>query len=249
MNQKSALLMLFLLLASILTACGSPAPVVAPVNPTKTSIEPTQPTSTFPTGRFIKSGTTDSGLVFNDGTFSVFQGGNTIVTASYKVEGNVFTETSNNAGCKTNVSFNYTFDGMNLTFKYVDKPEDDLACNGRHADFNNVTYILTPLSLPFPTGKFVRADRVDPVGFIFSETETWQAWDKYMNIAAKGTYGVDGETYTELSNDMGCSVPISFKYTYDGKTLTFNYIDDPAKDKCDARRAALDNVSYTLAGE
>ncbi len=235
MTQKSAYLLVLLLVASILTACGAP--------------EPTQTASKFPNGRFIKSGTTDGGLVFSDGTFSVFQGENTIVTASYKVEGNVFTETSNNAGCKTNVGFKYTFDGVNLNFKYVDKPENDVACNGRHADFNDVTYILTPLSLPFPTGKFTRADRVEPVGFIFSEAETWQAWDKYMNIAAEGAYRVDGQTYTELSNDMGCSVPMSFKYTYDGKTLTFSYVDDPASDNCDARRAALDNVPYTLAKE
>jgi hypothetical protein len=102
-------------------------------------------------------------------------------------------------------------------------------------------------SYNFPTGKFMRADRVDPIGFIFNADGTWQAWDKYMNIVTKGTYSVDGETYTELSNEIGCSTPISFKYTYDGKTLTFQYTGDPVQDACDGRRASFDNVPYVLA--
>jgi hypothetical protein len=99
--------------------------------------------SNFPTGKFIKSGETDYGLKFNpDGTFSVFQGDNTFVTGTYKVDGRVFTETSNDGGCDTNVNFNYTFNGSNLTLSYVGDPERDIACTGRHADFNNVTYTL-----------------------------------------------------------------------------------------------------------
>lgn len=99
--------------------------------------------SNFPTGKFIQSGKTDYGLLFNaDGTFSVFEGENTFVRATYTVEGNVFTETSNDGGCETNESFTYTFDGTNLTFNYVGNPDDDTVCAGRHADFNNVTYTL-----------------------------------------------------------------------------------------------------------
>ena len=101
--------------------------------------------SNFPSGKFIKTGTANYGLLFNaDGTFSVFDGDNTFVHATYTVEGDVFTETSNTGGCKTDVSFNYTFDGSALTFTYVDNPEDDVACDGRYADFNNITYTLTP---------------------------------------------------------------------------------------------------------
>lgn len=99
--------------------------------------------SNFPQGKFIKAGMTNYGLLFNaDGTFSVFEGDNTFVRATYTVEGNVFTETSNTGGCETNESFTYTFDGMNLTFNYVGNPDDDAACAGRHADFNNVSYTL-----------------------------------------------------------------------------------------------------------
>ncbi|NTU55365.1 MAG: hypothetical protein HGA79_03850 [Anaerolineales bacterium] len=100
--------------------------------------------SNFPTGKFIKDGTTNYGFLFNaDGTFSAFDGNRTIVQATYTVEGNIFTETSNTGGCETNESFTYTFDGTNLTFNYVGNPDDDTACGGRHADFNNVTYTLT----------------------------------------------------------------------------------------------------------
>ena len=99
--------------------------------------------SNFPNGRLIKAGTTNYGLLFNaDETFSVFEGDNTFVRATYAVEGNVFTETSNTGGCETNESFTYTFDGINLTFNYVGNPDDDAACTGRHADFNNITYTL-----------------------------------------------------------------------------------------------------------
>jgi major membrane immunogen (membrane-anchored lipoprotein) len=99
--------------------------------------------SGFPTGKFIKEGTQEYGLQFNeDGTFSVFNGSQTFVTGTYKVEGNVFTETGNTGGCEPNVDFNYTFDGSKLTFTYVGNPEDDRTCGGRYADFNNVTYVL-----------------------------------------------------------------------------------------------------------
>ena len=127
MNKKNLLVVLAgLLLASlILSACGSAGK------------------SNFPTGKFIKSGETDYGLKFNaDGTFSVFQGETTYVTGTYKADGKVFTETSNEGGCDTNVSFNYTFDDSTMTFKYVGDPAKDADCAGRNADFNNVTYTL-----------------------------------------------------------------------------------------------------------
>jgi hypothetical protein len=100
----------------------------------------------FPTGRFIKEGETDYGLKFNEnGTFSVFLGDTTIVEGTYTADGDTYTETSNNAGC-TDVPkrFNYTFDGTNLTFNYVDDPsKDTCGAGGRRLDFNNVTYTLS----------------------------------------------------------------------------------------------------------
>ncbi len=101
-------------------------------------------TSNFPTGKFIKQGETNYGLMFNaDGTFYVFEGDNIFVHGTYSVDGNIFTETSNDGGCDTNMAFTYTFDGTNLTFNYVGNPDDDAGCSGRHADFNNVTYTLS----------------------------------------------------------------------------------------------------------
>lgn len=103
-----------------------------------------QASSIFPIGKFIKTGATDYGLRFeDDGTFSVFEGENTFVRGTYRVDGNTFTETSNDGGCKTDVSFTYTLDGTNLTFKYVGDPRDDITCGGRYGDFNNVTYTLS----------------------------------------------------------------------------------------------------------
>lgn len=128
MKKMYALPVLCLTLASmVLAACGAASSGAS-----------------FPTGRFIKSGSTDYGLLFNaDGTFSVFQGDVTYIRGTYTVKGDVFTETSNDGGCSTNVDFNYTFDGMNLTFKYAGNAEDDADCSGRYDDFNNVTYTLS----------------------------------------------------------------------------------------------------------
>lgn len=150
---------LLLVALFVVTACVPQGELASPITPTLKPtitpiIEPTataQPTipaidpeSNFPTGKFIKVGTTNYRLMFNeDGTFSVFSGSDNFVRGTYKVKGNVFTETSNNGGCKTNVDFTYTFDGTNLTFNYVGNPDDDLSCDGRHDDFNNVTYILS----------------------------------------------------------------------------------------------------------
>ena len=128
-NNKSLLRVLVLILLSLwLAACSSPEE------------------TTFPAGKFTKSGASSHGLIFNkDGTFSVFEGDITLVTGTYSVDGDTYTEESNNAGC-TDVprSFKYAFDGTNLTFSYVGNPaEDTCGGGGRRADFDNVTYTLS----------------------------------------------------------------------------------------------------------
>lgn len=102
--------------------------------------------SSFPIGKFIKSGTTDYGFIFNeDGTYSRFESNVTATSGTYSVDGNVFTETSNDGVCASNISHTFTFDGKNLTFNYVGNPQDDTCGGGgRRADFDNVTYTLTP---------------------------------------------------------------------------------------------------------
>ena len=124
MKNKKIFVIGLLLLSLLLVACGS----------TKEA--------NFPTGKFLKSGTVNHGLVFNeDGTFSVFDGNITIVNGTYGVDGDIYTDESNNQNCPS-MSFKYTFDGTNLTFNYVGNPADD-PCDGRRNDFNNVTYILS----------------------------------------------------------------------------------------------------------
>ena len=149
------LLSVVLVLAFALAACSPTQPTSAPATavpeptdaPAATAALPETNLDTgsdFPVGKFVKAGTTNYGLMFSsDGTFQVFDGDNIYVHGTYTAEGNVFTETSNDGGCKTNVSFTYTFDGTNLTFKYAGNPDDDRGCSGRHTDFNNVTYTLS----------------------------------------------------------------------------------------------------------
>jgi hypothetical protein len=128
---------------ALLAACGGdggaseqPAAVAEP--PSGDAV------ANFPTGKFIKSGSTDYGLIFTeDGTFSVFSGESTVAEGTYVVDGDVYTETSNNANCEVPKDFTYTFDGAILTFNYVDDPADD-PCSGRRADFDNATYTPSP---------------------------------------------------------------------------------------------------------
>lgn len=149
-----------MLLAMMLGACTQAVSTPGAVE----TAAPKPAEANFPTGKFIKSGETDYGLKFNaDGTFSVFQGEATYVTGTYNVDGDVFTETSNDGGCETNVSFNYTFDGSNLTFKYVGDPAKDSGCTGRYADFNNVTYTLAKESANEPANAMpeIKIDAAD----------------------------------------------------------------------------------------
>jgi len=94
----------------------------------------------FPAGKFVRADNNNHGLIFNkDGTFSAFEGGATLVNGKYSVQGDTFTDESNDQNCPR-MSFKYKFDGTNLTFNYVGKPADD-PCDGRRGDFNNVTFV------------------------------------------------------------------------------------------------------------
>jgi hypothetical protein len=129
-NKLLLLVPIMALLSLLLVACGSTS----------------SGEGNFPTGKFIKSGEPNHALVFKeDGTFSVMEGSTTLVLGTYSVDGDTYTEKSNNAGC-TDVpkSFKYTFDGKKLTFNYIDDPaKDTCGGGGRRADFDNVTYTLS----------------------------------------------------------------------------------------------------------
>jgi hypothetical protein len=134
-NNKLLLLVLSMVLLSLwLAACDSAKQATSPI---KEAI--------FPAGKFLKSGEPNHALVFQkDGIFLVMEGSTTLVTGTYHVDGNTYTEESNNAGCSVPLSFKYTFDGKNLTFNYVGDPaQDTCGGGGRRADFDNVTYTLS----------------------------------------------------------------------------------------------------------
>ena len=144
--KYNKLLSLVFVLVLALAACSPAQLTSAPATSVPTALPETNINtgSDFPAGKFIMTDTPGSGLTFNpDGTFLAFSGDYILARGTYKAQGNVFTETSNNAGCSTNVSFNYTYDGKNLTFNYIGNPDDDMECGGRYNGFNNVTYILS----------------------------------------------------------------------------------------------------------
>src|SRR5688572_2029785 len=147
MKNKKIVVMGLLLLSMTLAACSPTLLTTAPTNALTATIHPTEaPTElavNFPIGKFVKANDQNHGIIFNnDGTFAVFDGSMTIVNGTYRVEKDTYIETSNDAGCPVPMSFKYTFDGTNLTFKYVSNPIDD-PCSGRGGDFNNVMYIIS----------------------------------------------------------------------------------------------------------
>ena len=96
----------------------------------------------------------------------------------------------------------------------------------------------------FPTGKFVKSNNENH-GFIFNEDKTFSVFDGSITIV-NGTYSVDGDIFTDESNSQGCP-PLSFKYTFDGTNLTFNYVSNPADDPCGGRRSDFNNQIYILS--
>ena len=97
----------------------------------------------------------------------------------------------------------------------------------------------------FPTGTFISS--ADPeFAQVFNEDGTFRAIWKGSTLAT-GTYSVNGDTFTTESSDSGCPA-WSFKYTWDGTNLTFNYIGVRADDPCGGTRGnAFDNQIYTLS--
>ena len=97
----------------------------------------------------------------------------------------------------------------------------------------------------FPTGKFVSVEN-DREGFVFEEDGTWLAFSGEYTMA-RGTYQIDGDLYIEESNNGGCEVPMSFRYTYDGTSLKFDLTDQSQKDTCEGRLRGFSGTTYTEA--
>ena len=78
----------------------------------------------------------------SDGSFKALDGENQLAAAIFKVNGDIFSETANDASCEATVSFKFTIDGVNLRFFPVTDLSTD-TCQGRKADFNPaITWIL-----------------------------------------------------------------------------------------------------------
>ena len=127
MKKKKFLLLVtvLVLLSLLLTACGP------------------EREANFPTGKFISTTDPDFAQVFNeDGTFSAIWKGTTLATGTYSVNGDTFMTESVDTGCPP-WSFNYTWDGTNLTFNYIGDRADDPCGNTRGNAFDNQTYTLS----------------------------------------------------------------------------------------------------------
>lgn len=137
-----------LLLVLLLTACGSSKPATPqPEVPTPTVIVvPTAtPTLAFPVGKFLDPNDPDGGgFEFNaDGTWSAFNRSFVIGRGTYKTNGDLYIEETNNQNCGISpMSFKYVFDGTNLKFELTDESKND-TCDGRKQAFDGKTYVLS----------------------------------------------------------------------------------------------------------
>jgi hypothetical protein len=127
----------------LLAACGPTASSGTPAAVSATPAE-SAATAAFPTGTFKPEGSAGKELTFNeDGTFVVQYESGHAVKGTYSVNGDVYTEESNDAGCPVPMHYEYAFDGVNLTFMPVEDPAED-PCGGRVSDFSETTrWVLT----------------------------------------------------------------------------------------------------------
>jgi hypothetical protein len=107
---------------------------------------PTTDISPFPAGKFFHQNHPNLYFTFSEeGRWGHFEVGMqfALATGRFSVDGNIYTQESNSAGCPVPMSFEYTFDGKNLTFQLTDQSKAD-TCGDRKDFYNNKTYILEP---------------------------------------------------------------------------------------------------------
>lgn len=70
-------------------------------------------------------------------------------------------------------------------------------------------------------------------------------WSYYMGglMAAKGSYQVDGNLWTEQGTS-DCPFPGTYQWSFDGQTLSFQL---SGSDSCAPRKAATDGQSFQLS--
>ena len=75
----------------------------------------------------------------------------------------------------------------------------------------------------FPTGRFIN-EQFDWHVFEFDEDGTYRYFVNNLEVPLfSGKYGVNGDLYTEMTNDHpeSSKVPVTYFWTFNGKELTF----------------------------
>jgi hypothetical protein len=93
---------------------------------------------TFPTGRFVTKSSQFEGYLFNeDMTWAYLVDGSIAAEGKYSVKGNQWIE-QGTAECPFPGTYEWTFDGTNLSFKVVDEDE----CDPRRESTDGKTFLL-----------------------------------------------------------------------------------------------------------
>ena len=90
----------------------------------------------------------------------------------------------------------------------------------------------------FPNGKFV-SEKDKAVSWQFNADGTSAYYFAGTEPVARGTYRIDGNVYTETSNDVGSSDPAcrsgaKYNWSYKDGKLTFTVLSDDCKDRVGA---------------
>ena len=99
-------------------------------------------------------------------------------------------------------------------------------------------------SSDFPIGKFYVSGSERTEGFEFDRDGSFNYFSGDEKVM-EGTYTVEGDVYTETSNngegaEPACKLPSTYNWVYDGTTLRFTVIED----KCMARRSAYTDYLF-----
>lgn len=98
--------------------------------------------SSFPAGKFVLSTDRFRGFNFNaDGTWVAVDAGEFVGEGTYSAKDGVYIEETNNQDCPAPMSYEYIFDGTNLTFQLTDQSKTD-PCQPRKDAFNGVSYVI-----------------------------------------------------------------------------------------------------------
>lgn len=157
----------------------APIPAVAPTElPTAMPTEaPAEPAAVFPTGRFVSVKDGALSHQFNDdGTYAFLVGEVPVVEGTYRTEGDLYIEVSNNETdpqCQGHPTYKWSFDGSTLTFS----PTSEDTCRGRREAFAD-TYQVMASALP--------EIAIDAADFSYTAPETMSAGWVRVNLTNSG---------------------------------------------------------------